>query len=156
MNNREETYKVIRKMLATLDDPFTRFLEPEKFRSLRSGTEGALTGVGLSIGYPTKAEMQPGGLVVISASPGGPAYRVGVLSGDVILAIDCTSTENMGLYDAAERLQREKVSLDPVKSRLCKLPASGNDSPTVGYIKLTSFNQKASSNFREPTFGKDF
>uniref|UniRef100_A0A0R0HVP0 C-terminal processing peptidase n=1 Tax=Glycine max TaxID=3847 RepID=A0A0R0HVP0_SOYBN len=105
MNNREETYKVIRKMLATLDDPFTRFLEPEKFRSLRSGTEGALTGVGLSIGYPTKAEMQPGGLVVISASPGGPAYRVGVLSGDVILAIDCTSTENMGLYDAAERLQ---------------------------------------------------
>ncbi|XP_006589318.1 carboxyl-terminal-processing peptidase 2, chloroplastic-like isoform X2 [Glycine soja] len=142
-------------MLATLDDPFTRFLEPEKFRSLRSGTEGALTGVGLSIGYPTKAEMQPGGLVVISASPGGPAYRVGVLSGDVILAIDCTSTENMGLYDAAERLQREKVSLDPVKSRLCKLPASGNDSPTVGYIKLTSFNQKASSNFREPTFGKE-
>ncbi|KAG4997846.1 hypothetical protein JHK82_028618 [Glycine max] len=127
----EPSYKVIRKMLATLDDPFTRFLEPEKFRSLRSGTEGALTGVGLSIGYPTKAEMQPGGLVVISASPGGPAYRVGVLSGDVILAIDCTSTENMGLYDAAERLQREKVSLDPVKSRLCKLPASGNDSPTI-------------------------
>ncbi|KAF9616612.1 hypothetical protein IFM89_030781 [Coptis chinensis] len=45
-------------MLATLDDPFTRFLEPEKFKSLRvhllflsiqysarqSGTQGALTG----------------------------------------------------------------------------------------------------------------
>lgn len=25
----------IKKMLATLDDPFTRFLEPEKFKSLR-------------------------------------------------------------------------------------------------------------------------
>lgn len=49
--------------------------------------------------------MQPGGLVVISASPGGPAYRAGVLSGDVILAIDDTSTESIGLYDAAERLQ---------------------------------------------------
>ncbi|XP_061337502.1 carboxyl-terminal-processing peptidase 2, chloroplastic isoform X4 [Gastrolobium bilobum] len=172
MNNREETYMAIRKMLATLDDPFTRFLEPEKFRSLRSGTQGALTGVGLSIGYPTKADMPPGGLVVVSASPGGPAYRAGVLSGDVILAIDDTSTENMGLYDAAERLQgpegssvaltirsgldvkhlaltREKVSLNPVKSRLCKLPASGNDSPTVGYIKLTSFNQKASRAVKE-------
>ncbi|KAH1191679.1 Carboxyl-terminal-processing peptidase 2, chloroplastic [Glycine max] len=192
MNNRDETYTAIRKMLATLDDPFTRFLEPEKFRSLRvqflltlgfplayfthclgqSGTKGALTGVGLSIGYPTKADMQPGGLVVISASPGGPAYRAGVSSGDVILAIDDTNTENMGLYDAAERLQgpegssialtirsgsdikhldltREKVSLNPVKSRLCKLPASGNDSPTIGYIKLTSFNQKASSAIKE-------
>jgi C-terminal processing protease CtpA/Prc len=49
--------------------------------------------------------MPSGGLVVISASPGGPAYRAGVLSGDVILTIDDTSTENMGLYDAAERLQ---------------------------------------------------
>lgn len=29
------TDNAIRKMLATLDDPFTRFLEPEKFKSLR-------------------------------------------------------------------------------------------------------------------------
>jgi len=29
------TDKAIKKMLATLDDPFTRFLEPEKLRSLR-------------------------------------------------------------------------------------------------------------------------
>nr|GEX35856.1 carboxyl-terminal-processing peptidase 2, chloroplastic [Tanacetum cinerariifolium] len=35
MNNREQTYAAIKKMLATLDDPFTRFLEPEKFKSLR-------------------------------------------------------------------------------------------------------------------------
>lgn len=61
--------------------------------------------MGISIGYPTKADTPPGGLVVISASPGGPAYRAGVLSGDVLLAIDDISTENMGLYDAAERLQ---------------------------------------------------
>lgn len=61
--------------------------------------------MGISIGYPTKSDMPPGGLVVISASPGGPAYRAGVLSGDIILGIDDTSTENMGLYDAAERLQ---------------------------------------------------
>ncbi|KAK7391936.1 hypothetical protein VNO78_20360 [Psophocarpus tetragonolobus] len=52
-------------------------------------------------GYPTKADMQASGLV-ISASPGGLAYRTGVSSRDVILAIDDTSTENMGLYDAAK------------------------------------------------------
>ena len=172
MNNREETYMAIRKMLATLDDPFTRFLEPEKFKSLRSGTQGALTGVGLSIGFSTKADGPPAGLVVISASPGGPAYRAGVLPGDVILAIDDTRTESMGLYDAADRLQgpegstvaltirsgsevknlaliREKVSLNPVKSKLCQLPASGNDSPRIGYIKLTSFNQNVAGAVKE-------
>lgn len=35
MNTREETYAAIKKMLSTLDDPFTRFLEPEKLKSLR-------------------------------------------------------------------------------------------------------------------------
>lgn len=28
----------IRKMIATLDDPFTRFLEPEKFKNLQVGS----------------------------------------------------------------------------------------------------------------------
>ncbi|KAH9681510.1 Carboxyl-terminal-processing peptidase 2 [Citrus sinensis] len=171
-NEPMNTHLAIRKMLATLDDPFTRFLEPEKFNSLRSGTQGALTGVGLSIGYPTASDGSSAGLVVISSMPGGPANRAGILSGDVILAIDDTSTESMGIYDAAERLQgpegspveltvrsgaeirhlaltREKVSLNPVKSRLCVVPGPGKSSPRIGYIKLTSFNQNASGAVRE-------
>ncbi|XP_042487386.1 carboxyl-terminal-processing peptidase 2, chloroplastic isoform X2 [Macadamia integrifolia] len=171
MNTREETYVAIRKMLATLDDPFTRFLEPDKFKSLRSGTQGSLTGVGLSIGYPTKFEGSTG-LVVISSSPGGPANRAGIMSGDIILAIDETSTETMGLYGAAERLQGpegssveltirsgpdikhlaltlEKLSLNPVKSRLCDVPGLGKDTSRIGYIKLTSFNQNASAAVKE-------
>ncbi|KAK7391939.1 hypothetical protein VNO78_20363 [Psophocarpus tetragonolobus] len=76
-----ENNMAIRKMLETLDDSFTRFLEPEKFRSLRFETRGVLTGVGLSIGYLTKIDMQASGLV-ISASSGGPVYRAGGLSGD--------------------------------------------------------------------------
>ncbi|CAN0904985.1 Carboxyl-terminal-processing peptidase 2, chloroplastic [Linum grandiflorum] len=166
MNTREETYDAIRKMAASLDDRFTRFLEPEKLRSLRSGTEGSLTGVGLSIGYPGRSEESPAGLVVISASPGGPAHRAGILSGDVIMAIDDKSTENMGIYDAADRLQgpegslvevtirsgaevkhlaltREKVSLNPVKTRLCEIPRSGKDPAKIGYIKLSSFSQNS-------------
>ncbi|KAH9681515.1 Carboxyl-terminal-processing peptidase 2 [Citrus sinensis] len=194
-NEPMNTHLAIRKMLATLDDPFTRFLEPEKFNSLRSGTQGALTGVGLSIGYPTASDGSSAGLVVISSMPGGPANRAGILSGDVILAIDDTSTESMGIYDAAERLHhsaicaplrrtkieigkfgadlmgpegspveltvrsgaeirhlaltREKVSLNPVKSRLCVVPGPGKSSPRIGYIKLTSFNQNASGAVRE-------
>ncbi|XP_059632277.1 carboxyl-terminal-processing peptidase 2, chloroplastic [Cornus florida] len=172
MNTREETYMAIKKMLATLDDPFTRFLEPEKFKSLRSGTKGALTGVGLSIGYPIGLDGSPTGLVVISAAPGGPANRAGILSGDVILAINEASTETMGIYDAAERLQgpegsaveltihsgpeirhlsltRERVSLNPVKSRFCAIPGLGKDAPRIGYIKLTSFSQNASGAVKE-------
>lgn len=61
--------------------------------------------MGLSIGYPIAVDDSSSGLVVISASPGGPASRAGILAGDIILAIDNTSTASMGIYDAAERLQ---------------------------------------------------
>lgn len=40
--------------------------------------------------------------------------------------------------------RREKIQLNPVKSRLCQVPSLGEDSPRIGYIKLTSFNQNAS------------
>lgn len=70
----------------------------------QSGTRNTLTGVGISIGYPKK-DKSDSGLVVVSAAPGGPAYKAGVLSGDLILAIDDASTEKMEIYDAAERLQ---------------------------------------------------
>lgn len=147
-------------MLSTLDDPFTRFLEPEKFKSLRvwfsffyvisvgwclrkssciivllilislvsgwnpslfflelhsetcrhfiwrqSGTQGTLTGVGLSIGFPTGLDKSSTGLLVISSSPGGPADKAGILPGDIILAINDMTTEDMDIYEAAERLQ---------------------------------------------------
>lgn len=47
----------------------------------------------------------PTGLVVVSSAPGGPADKAGIVSGDIILAIDDESTEDMDIYDAAERLQ---------------------------------------------------
>jgi C-terminal processing protease CtpA/Prc len=40
MPNRPATYDAIRKLLATLDDPFTRFLEPSRLAALRRGTAG--------------------------------------------------------------------------------------------------------------------
>lgn len=64
----------------------------------QSGTKSAVTGVGLSIGYPTGSDGSPAGLVVISAAPGGPANKAGIVSGDIILAINDTSTESMGIY----------------------------------------------------------
>ncbi|CAH2078748.1 unnamed protein product [Thlaspi arvense] len=166
------SYNAIKKMIATLDDPFTRFLEPGKFQSLRSGTQGAVTGVGLSIGYPAASDGSTSGLIVISAAPGGPANRAGVSAGDVILGIDNTTTETLTIYDAAQMLQgpegstvelairsgpetrflsltRERVSVNPVKSRLCEIPGSGSNSPKIGYIKLTTFNQNASAAVKE-------
>ncbi|EMS53556.1 Carboxyl-terminal-processing protease [Triticum urartu] len=137
----------------------------------KSGTQGALTGVGLSIGYPLALKGSPAGLSVMSAAPGGPAEKAGIVSGDVILAIDDTSAQDMDIYDAADRLQgpegssidltilsgadtrhvvlkRERYTLNPVRSRMCEIPGS-EDSSKIGYIKLTTFNQNAAGSVKE-------
>lgn len=41
----------------------------------------------------------------MSSNPDGPAYKAGIAAGDIILAINDVSTENMDIYDAADRLQ---------------------------------------------------
>jgi C-terminal processing protease CtpA/Prc len=40
MVNRAQTYAAIRKLVASLDDPFTRFLEPDRLAALKLGTTG--------------------------------------------------------------------------------------------------------------------
>lgn len=40
MVSRGQTYGAIRKLLGSLDDPFTRFLEPSRLAALRRGTAG--------------------------------------------------------------------------------------------------------------------
>lgn len=77
-------------MFATLDDLFTHFSKPDKFKSLRSRTQGVLTGVGLPIEYPNGFEGSPASLV-ISAAPGGPTSRVGVL-----YRVNCDRQNNNG------------------------------------------------------------
>lgn len=42
--NQEEAYTAIREMLEKLNDPYTRFMSPDEFQSMRIDTSGELTG----------------------------------------------------------------------------------------------------------------
>ena len=61
MDSREETYAAIRKAIAILNDPFTRFLEPARYQALRKVNSGqGVIGVGLEVG----ADQNNGNLTV--------------------------------------------------------------------------------------------
>ena len=52
LTTREDTHKEIKSMLASLGDPFTRFLEPEQYKALKGTTSGGdVTGVGLEVSF---------------------------------------------------------------------------------------------------------
>ena len=105
MNTTEETYVAIRDMLSLLQDPFTRFLEPEKYASLSESTmSGNITGVGIEMAYGSEDENQ-NDIVVVAPTPGGPADLAGIRSSDIITAIDGRSVKGLSLYEVADVLQ---------------------------------------------------
>ena len=178
MDNREETYAAIKRLLASLDDPFTRFLEPDQYSALRRSTSGSVTGIGVEASFATERGSESP-LIVLSPAPGGPADRAGIAPGDEILEIDGKPTSELSLYAAGNLLQgpegssvtlrvrshsgskaiknmnltREIISLNPVDEGLCQFVKS-NESNTglkkkMGYIRVATFNKQTSLKFRE-------
>ena len=160
----KESYEAIRGMLATLDDPYTRFLDPREFKEMQIDTSGALSGVGiqLSLDKDTKE------LVVVSPIEGSPASRAGVLPKDVIVAIDGKSTRGMSTEDAVKlirgqagtsvtlQLRREGRLVDtPLVRARIELHAVDSqvnttaDGTKVGYIRLKQFNANAAKDMAD-------
>lgn len=163
LENREQSYTAVQKMLASLDDPFTRLLKPDQYRSLQTNTSGELTGVGLQIAL----DPETGKLRVIAPIAGSPADRAGIQPADMILQIDGISTQGLSLDEAAERMRgpvgtpvtltvvrhgssssdlkviRDRIALNPVVADLRTQPKPDGSSLKIGYIRLTQFNANA-------------
>jgi carboxyl-terminal processing protease len=160
LSDRGETYQAIRHMLESLDDPYTRLLPPEQYRSLQTSTSGELTGVGLQI---TKDE-KPGWLRVIAPIEGSPAEQAGIQPKDIVLEIDGANTTDLTLDEAAARMRgpqgttvtlklrhdqtadaelvsltRQIITLDPVYADL----RTTRRGQSIGYLRLTQFNGNA-------------
>ncbi len=161
--DKEESYSAINGMLASLEDPYTRFLDPKQFKEMKIDTSGELTGVGIQLSL----DEQTNNLVIVSPIEGTPAFKAGVMPKDVIVQIDGKTTKNMTIETAVKlirgkegtkvnlgldrngdfvnvQLVRERIEIHAVKSHL-NLTNSG---VKVGYIRLKQFSANASKEMR--------
>ncbi|BAT52449.1 hypothetical protein NOS3756_13890 [Nostoc sp. NIES-3756] len=160
ISDQKAAYGAIANMLKSLDDPFTRFLDPEQYRSLQVNTSGELTGVGLQIAL----NAQSGKLEVVAPIAGSPAEKAGIRPRDRIVKIEGISTTDLTLDEAAARMRgpigslvtllierdgegekevrvvRDRIALNPV---VAELRSSPQGTP-FGYLRLTQFNANAS------------
>lgn len=162
--SKEEAYKAIRDMLKQLNDPYTRFMDPEEFKNMQIDTSGELTGVGIQLALDEETKK----LVVIAPIEGTPAAKAGVLAKDIITKIDGKSTEGMDVNNAVSlirgpvgsevtltikrnneekvfRLRRDRIEIHPVRYSIHK-----NDIPGgLGYIRLNQFSANAAAEMRD-------
>ncbi|NEO27869.1 MAG: PDZ domain-containing protein, partial [Kamptonema sp. SIO4C4] len=102
--NRQEAYEAIREMLKRLEDPYTRFMNPEEFQNMQIDTSGELTGVGIQIAEDEETDR----LIVVSPIEDSPAYDAGILAKDIIYRIDGQDTLGMDVNQAVQLIRGEE------------------------------------------------
>jgi len=159
-----DAYDAISTMLAPLGDPYTRLLRPDVYATLMANTQGSVSGVGLQLALRS-ADNQ---VVVIAPLADSPAAAAGIPSGAALLAVNGTSTDELGLEgtanalrgDAGSRvlllleapagqrreleLERRTVDLKPVRSRLLR-----EAERKLGYLQITQFSEPVPGQVRD-------
>ena len=92
----------IKGMLDALNDPYASYLNPQRFGEEESKIQGVFEGIGAQVGIRDEL------LTVIAPLPDTPAQRAGIRAGDVILAVDGESTENLSLQEAVSRIRGQR------------------------------------------------
>jgi len=157
INTDEDAYVAIQTMLASLNDPYTKFLDPKEFEEETSSIKGSLKGIGVQIG------LKEGKLVIIAPIEDTPGERAGLLAEDEILEIDGQSTKGITLDKAADKIRGEEGTFVTllikrknqenklykiqraeieIKSVSTKIPENAKLDDCVGYIRLSSFISK--------------
>jgi carboxyl-terminal processing protease len=134
-------------------DPHSNFFDPKSYALMREDQRGKYYGVGMTVGPRNNK------VIVIFPFTGTPAYKAGIHPGDVIIAVDGKSTENMSTGDVADMLKGPKgttvhISISregvekPMEFTLIRdeIPRYSVDvhfmiKPGIGYLHVTGFNE---------------
>jgi carboxyl-terminal processing protease len=96
----QKMWGAIQGLTASYGDPYTVFFPPTEAKAFQENIAGNFGGVGMEIGVNND-----GILTVIAPLKDTPAAKAGILSGDLIAAIDGKSTQGMS-PDAAVKIIR--------------------------------------------------
>jgi carboxyl-terminal processing protease len=163
-------YGSLAGLAASLDDPYSVFLPPQKAERFSQDLSGSFFGIGAEIG------VKGGVITVIAPLPDSPAEKTGIKAGDKIFKINDEETTNLTLDDAVNKIRgpqgttvkltiiREGLSAPKdfsivrdvikIKSVIWKMMArKTGGKETVGYIKISNFNEDTAEAFDQAVRG---
>ncbi|MCX5658929.1 MAG: S41 family peptidase [Planctomycetota bacterium] len=160
----------VRAMVESLNDPYTVYISPEELAPFDKQIRGTFSGIGAEV------DVFENHLRIISPLDDSPAWKAGVLAGDIVLEIDGASTLNLKINDAIQKLMgpegtpvklkirhltgeekeitinRGRINVQTVKGIRRKADSHWDfmldPSAKIGYIRLTQFTEKSIEDFR--------
>lgn len=151
----------IRGMVASLEDPYSVFMDESEFQDFITALNGAFGGVGMVL----SADENTGEILVVSPIEGTPAYNAGILPRDIVVKVNDVDLAGKSLDEAVRLLRGEKgtkvtvyikrensqellqfqLTRDDIRVTTVNHEVIDND---IGYIKITSFDAKTYDEFK--------
>ena len=143
----EDAKVAIDTMLASLNDPYSRFMDKMEYNDQNTSIDSKITGIGVNISSIA------GKIQIINVIDGTPAQTSNLQAGDIILDIDGKDASGLSVAEVAslvrgpentsvqltilrnndkftKRVLRKEIKIKTVKS---------NVEDNIGYIQITSF-----------------
>lgn len=151
------TYGAIKGSLATLDDPYTVFIEPEPAAHEKAQLEGQFGGIGAYV------QADEEGRIILNPMPGQAAEKAGLRPNDVLIAVDGAPITAEMAIDQVVALIRGEVGTNvtltieregatepiniTIERAVIETPSANwrllEEDPTIGYIQLTAFTERS-------------
>lgn len=135
-------------ILASLDDPYSRYMSKEEFNDQNNSINSKITGIGVNI------SSESGKVKIVNVMEGTPAQFANLLPEDIILAVDGKEVNGLSLLEVAslvkgpensfvdvtilrnndklvKKVMRKEIKIKTVKSSIID--------KNIGYIQITSF-----------------
>ena len=141
-------------------DPYSSYMSPQMLSEMQTETSGKFGGLGIEVG------IEAGVVKVISPIDNSPASKVGIKAGDYIVKINDTQVQGKSLTEAVElmrgpvgtdieitvrRVGEKKAIVFNITREIIKITSVRSKviDGDIGYIRLTSFNENSSDQFKE-------
>jgi carboxyl-terminal processing protease len=153
----------IRGMLATLEDPYSVYMDQEAAKQFEQALDSSFEGIGAEI------SIEEDKMIIVSPIKGSPAEKAGIKAQDQIISVNGENVEGKDLNDVIGQIRGEKgskVELEikratvdkPLKMEIVRdevpqitvysdIKKDGGEK--IGYIEITSFSKDTASEFEK-------
>jgi carboxyl-terminal processing protease len=154
-------------------DPFTNYVPPARIEDFDRMLEGTFKGIGIELN-----QLDNGAMEVVTPIDGSPAFKAGVLAGDIILKVNGESIEGLRRPDVVKKIadtpvdtevrlrvrhetgeevdlsmKRQEIVLPTIKGYERNQDGSWDwyvcDNPKIAYVRITQFTPTTFTNIRD-------